>query len=538
MLSNAKQFEKALNKAKIALSDGKLHSAVAWAQIGADFAWLRHPGFYACRVLESFLVEVANQLTAPRTVAVGRLTHNRHEHEDKTHVLHVMTQAYKTGGHSRVVAGWIRNTSDAAIHSLVTTAQRDQLPADIMSSIVAAGGWYESLAAKSGDLLNRSLLLRMLGRNWADLIVLHVHPSDALPVVAFGVDGGPPVIFFNHADHAFWIGGSVADVTADIRPSGQAITVTRRGVKNSRLLPIPLWRVPPSADRESFRRQLGVKDDTVVLLTVGAEYKYTPFSGYDFVGTLTKILKRRRNTVLLAVGPGNSGKWTEASALVDGRIRALGLVDWADLSSYFACADIYLESFPFGGLTALLEAGNCRLPLLGLRILEAPAFTGADDVALDKLGTHASSLEAYTQLLENMIDQPALRDEKITAVKKGIESKHLPPGWNKFLEDITLGLPSQHVTELPNASDMPANSSEIFKGRFDAEISKNEQASYSFAKAILRHAKYLPRNEILLEGLWHIPSPLLGTRGREILRKSQNLLRGFLRAFLLKEGHY
>lgn len=40
------QFKKAVSNAQIALKNGKLNSAIAWAQIGADFAWLKHLGFY------------------------------------------------------------------------------------------------------------------------------------------------------------------------------------------------------------------------------------------------------------------------------------------------------------------------------------------------------------------------------------------------------------------------------------------------------------------------------------------------------------
>jgi hypothetical protein len=60
-LSWAKQqFERVVVKAKKALNNGNLLSAVAWAQIGADFARHRHPGFYTNIALESLLLDVAN----------------------------------------------------------------------------------------------------------------------------------------------------------------------------------------------------------------------------------------------------------------------------------------------------------------------------------------------------------------------------------------------------------------------------------------------------------------------------------------------
>ena len=38
LVQNKKLFEKAVSRAQIALKNGKLNSAIGWAQIGADFA--------------------------------------------------------------------------------------------------------------------------------------------------------------------------------------------------------------------------------------------------------------------------------------------------------------------------------------------------------------------------------------------------------------------------------------------------------------------------------------------------------------------
>ena len=46
-----------------------------------------------------------------------------------------------------------------------------------------------------------------------DLIMLHIHPNDVLPVYALSAGYyGPPVALFDHSDHTFWIGSSIVDV--------------------------------------------------------------------------------------------------------------------------------------------------------------------------------------------------------------------------------------------------------------------------------------------------------------------------------------
>ena len=532
IFQNRKQLEKAVSGAQKALKTGRLNSVIAWAQIGAEFACFRHPGFYNSVTLESLLLEVADRLdTQKEARVVGERIHIRQPDTNKKRVLHVMTEAYGAGGHTRVVSGWIRNTSETAVHSVVTTAQQGPLPNDIASSIAATGGGYQSLAASSSNLLTRSFLLRQVSRSWADVVVLHAHPYDALPVVAFGVDDGPPVIFFNHADHRFWLGASVADVVADLRPLGQKITLSRRGVKNSKILPVPIIRTNPTSSPEIIRRQFDVKKDITVLLTIGDEYKYTPFAGYDFAGIMAKILRRNPNVVLFAVGPRQQGRWAKASALVGGRIRAMGVVDWADLHAVYACADIYVDGFPIGGTTALLEAGSQGIPIIGLHIPEAPHLNASDDIALEKFNTHAPSPEAFTASLENMITQSSLRNQKSAQIKESIELNHFSPGWNDFLDDIIRSLPSEHSAKLAISPNFPPDTADLFLAGFETAVlerarTPSENAKNSFGNSVIKHAGNLSNNEQLRSSL----EMLSETNNVPTLKNSLHLLKKSLRA--------
>lgn len=449
--------------------------------------------------LESLLLEVANRLYEQREARdIDQKLHIMHTNTNKKHVLHVMTEAYRTGGHTGVVSAWIKNTLDITINSVVTTAQQDPFPNDLASSIAASGGMYQSLAKFSSNLLTRSFLLRQLSKNWADVVVLHVHPSDAIPIVAFGVAEGPPVIILNHADHAFWLGASIADVVANIRPSGQKITLSRRGVQNSRILPIPILKANPASDYEVTRKQLGIKKDKIALLTVGDWSKYTPFGGYDFVSIMEKLLRRNPNVVLFAIGPRQNGRWAEASVRVGGRIKAMGVLDWSKLQAFYACADIYVEGFPAGGLTAMLEAGVRGIPIIGVRIPESPILTGSDDIAIEKFDLHVPSLEAFTTSLECMIAQPSLRSQKTTQVKQSIERIHFPPGWNDYLDDMMQSLPSEHTPKLVDSSNLSQDNTDIFLAGFEAAVLKNQDFQQLFRRILVQHARYTSGNKRIM----------------------------------------
>jgi hypothetical protein len=339
--------------------------------------------------------------------------------------------------------------------------------------------------------------------------------------VAFGVAEGPPVIILNHADHAFWLGASVADVVANLRPTGQKITLGRRGIKNSKILPLPILKANPTSDYEVIRKQLSIKKDKIVLLTVGDQFKYTSFGGYDFVSIMEKLLRRNPNVVLFAIGPRQNRRWAEASARVGGRIKAMGRLDWSELHAFYACADIYVEGFPVGGLTAMLEAGVRGIPIIGVRIPEAPILNGSDDIAIEKFDLHVPSLEAFTSSLECMITQPSFRVQRTTQVKQSIERIHFPPGWNDFLDDMMQSLPSEHTPKLPDSSNLSQDNTDIFWAGLEAVPLENENQQFSLDLSLVQHGKYASRNE-WIRGILRV---LLKTKSMPTLKNSLYLLR-------------
>jgi len=479
-----RKFKKIVSKARKALDNRNFLSTVAWAQIGADLLSRRHAGIYFSSVLESLLLEVSQHLAKQKVNLPIKI-----KHDGKKHILHVMTEAYKTGGHTRAVKGLITNTSNIAVHSLITTSQGSPFPKSLAETITSTGGWYLSFANLPLNLLQRSILLREISREWADVIILYVHPFDVLPTVALGVEDAPPTILFNHADHIFWLGVSIADIVADFRTLGQRLTLARRGARKSQILPLPLLKIN-SFDRETARKQLGVKDDTIVLLTIGSEYKFTPFLGYDFIKTSKEIVKRNPKTVLIAVGPRNSGQWAEAFRLTNGKIRPFGVQ--TNLEVFYACADIYLPSFPLGGGTATLDAGARGLPIVALYVQESPMLCGVGDIALDKMDIYASSVEEYLIKVAEMIASSNLRRNEGQRLKKQIKSINFPPAWNNYFKNLISSLPTKHTVKLPSPTNIPIGESDLFLAGF---CSKRFPRELSFTRAFLKHSRNFPKRE-------------------------------------------
>ncbi|MDO7204857.1 hypothetical protein Q5M85_12610 [Paraclostridium bifermentans] len=89
---------------------------------------------------------------------------------------------------------------------------------------------------------------------------------DPIPIIAFGVEGGPPIVYMNHADHCFWIGSSIVDICVDISKYGQLVTKNRRGIDKSILLPIPLAPTRKDLDKNAIREKYNIDKYQTVLL--------------------------------------------------------------------------------------------------------------------------------------------------------------------------------------------------------------------------------------------------------------------------------
>ncbi len=495
ILQTQKLFNRALHKAEETFRKGKLNSAIAWAQTATHFASVRHPGFYVSSELENLLLELAEEISQPQLKTPAEYAFKTKQNSGKMHYLHVVTEVYSGGGHSAFITRWIENTKGNTIHSLVVTNSSNQVPDELSEAIEESGGWHFSLPDMTQTFVERALFMRQLADSWADLIVLTIHPFDVMPTVAFGVESGPPVLFCNHADHQFWVGASIIDVPVDYHASGGIVSIKRRGIADSKILPIPLIGESNGFhDVKKTRKNLGLKDDEVMLLTVARDEKFLPYGGVNFFDIITKFLKQNPTVKLFAVGPKPEGRWVETSALAEGRVKALGPMDRQRLDEFFDAADVYVSSFPCGSVTALLEAGMHGVPLVGLQNREMPHLTGQDDVAFEGMPVHAASVDELYDSLEQLTKNQSYRKERSISVKEHIENTHCPPAWNGYLEEVLQFLPSQHkIRELPNQSG-ELDYSDYYLAYLNSKMLSDELVEHTFARLIrVVYSKQLSR---------------------------------------------
>lgn len=369
--------------------------------------------------------------------------------------LHVLSESATIGGHTALARRWIALDRSNDAHSVALTMQpAGAADPGLVSTARGRGGSVTSLAGERA-LLARASGLRRLASETADVVVLHAHQWDVVPSLAFAAPGGPPVLLLNHADHAFWIGAGVADLVVDIRDSGLALSKRFRGIQRSALLPVPLEdNGVASFDRSRAAQRLGdatLLDAGLVLMTIGSGYKYRDVPGLDFPQALARIVDALPESRVIAIGPEpGDALWQSLATRTSGRVRAVG-TDPA-LRAWHEAADLYLEGFPVGSYTAMLEVG-----LAGRAIVRKPLLAPVDELPVDR-GALASvdqpvSPDAYVERALAYARDPAMRSSDAAATRLAVASTHTGTGWNDHLDRLRAALPAIHAPRVPK--DVP-----------------------------------------------------------------------------------
>jgi glycosyltransferase involved in cell wall biosynthesis len=404
------------------------HSETALSAIesAALFAMLFHPGRFADGSIENLAFKLGEELNDLVTEGVNfKLPVPRKD--KRRRVLHVASHVLGIGGHTRMLYHWIQNDQNSC-HSLVLVRQSQRrlpIPRWLAETIFKNGGDLISFPSAL-NLCHKAKWLREIAKLTADLVVLHHDGSDVVPTVAFADKDCPPIVVLNHSDHLFWLGSSISDMVINLRTVGADHSVKRRYVSSNTVIPIPLSYPTGQISREDARQELGIPNDQLVLLSIGRAEKYRPCSAYDFVSTANKILDRERTAHLYVVGESEAGISPYLRCSLHDRLHFVGSVE--DPSRYRSAADIYLESFPFGSQTSVLEAALHGIPIVPAY---APLFKllVANDDAIQDLLQNPHDEQEYLERVDLLIRDPQQRVALGESLRDRLLIDHVAEGW-------------------------------------------------------------------------------------------------------------
>ncbi|WP_343089851.1 hypothetical protein [Clostridioides difficile] len=217
------------------------------------------------------------------------------------------------------------------------------------------------------------MALRKIAYDWADIVILYVHMWDTIPVVAFGVDGKIPILHVNHYDSTFWLGASIADIVIDFSEASQLITLNKRGIDKSEILPI-LLKEKEVFSKSEIRKQYNLEDDVTIILTIASERKYNSVNDINYFKIAKTLIENTDNTIIIVVGVDTENiYWKTLSNVTDNRVICFGTT--TNIDDFYKISDIYLESFMVGSHTSKLDAILYDLIPVKFKNEVSPIFT-------------------------------------------------------------------------------------------------------------------------------------------------------------------
>lgn len=409
---NRHYFERSLKYADLLFKNNENEECVKYISHISKYAWSNFTGYYSNWKLEGLLNHIGDEL--PKLATYERVRNGK--------VLHIASELYVTGGHTKLLFNWIKNDTTKQ-HSVVTT----RLNTTQLELIANEYSVHCELFELNGcNLLEKSFDLKKVAHNF-EFIILHTHPDDVIPVLAFSDKKfKTPIIFNNHADHIFWLGNSIIDVLIQIRNVNIELDKKRRQLFNSFYLPIIIEQ------NNGVFKSLITKNDNINILSTGSQYKYKPNEQHNFFESLISIVNKYKT--VHAYLAGVSENYEFALKFKHDRIHYLGTIN--NLDYYENIADIYLEGFPISSFTALIQ------PALKKKYIHLMYKPTDNMIIFDQKVEHAlgyyNSLKDWLLELNKVIEYPDYRKEKQSKQYQYINSEFSIEKWKNQLELIYL----------------------------------------------------------------------------------------------------
>ncbi|NSW46000.1 MAG: glycosyltransferase [Bacteroidales bacterium] len=350
--------------------------------------------------------------------------------------IHVYSNINSTGGHSLLIKNWldINNSDNFSNHTIIMLHKSNSLPKWI-DEYKTKGIKFIDLSYYT-DILDKSLKLRQIASEYS-FVVLYTHMVDIVPILAFGTEKfKSPILYYNHADHLFWLGASIADIVIEFRNFGERITQKYRNIYETRIMPIPISIKKPKITKIEARKKLNFDVNVKILLSIASAYKYKYNKKYPMVDILINIVKEYKNVMVIFIGPDPSENyWKNISKKTNNKIKTLGSINYSNLYLYYSAADIYLDSFPTPSITSTLEA-----ILYGLPVVCMNTPLGHVDILNDIL---VSNELEYLNRIKYLLQYKEKND-----LYEKLEKEHLELGWKYKYLCLLDSLPVKHSVKI------------------------------------------------------------------------------------------
>lgn len=345
---------------------------------------------------------------------------------------HVLTKAYDTGGHTRLVERLV--TSEALADSMVLVTE--SAPPVSRERLGRARHGCKVLPRLPRDESRLAALVEAFSQ--CEELILYVHPHDVESVMAAGIVQrryGVSVLLFNHADHVFSWGYGIADRVLEISHFGWALRGQRQCEDRSVFVGIPLGLPEAPLAKPVV---LGPPEGPVV--AAGTAYKFRPALGWSFPG-FVDALCRRTVCQVAVIGPNRWRDWWWWPVVREhkGRVALHARLEYENYLALMSTAAACVDSFPLVGGTAFAEVMASGIPGFGV-LTGSHGYSPADLVKSSTMEALLDDVANFMETGRRDVDEGAILDrlhavhdreavaERVLKAVSG-EGVGLPPPW-------------------------------------------------------------------------------------------------------------
>jgi hypothetical protein len=341
--------------------------------------WKLHFGNFYCNRIESELLKI------------GRLNTVKSEKEiNNGKVLHVASELYQIGGHTRLFESYLDIFDGFVNHLFLSRQSNQQLPSRIRQNKKIAN----IFVSQNESHLSRAKSLAEIWNNY-DFVVLYIHPDDVIPIISFGMNPNDKLFYVNHADHCFWVGKNIINTCINTRPIGNEICKQYRGISKNKI--IPLIRT------EHFqKKKCGLEDNKVAFGSMTSLYKILPKGKKNFLTDIYELLDIHKDAIFHLIGISeNDIVHFGYKSNLNNRLKLYGVIEQPQ--EILLKIDIYLEGYPYNSMTAMYDAiyaGAC--PVLMYEIDDINSYM-ENELSFQGILSHSKDKKEYLIHIEKLV---------------------------------------------------------------------------------------------------------------------------------------
>lgn len=403
--------------------DNQLLESLYLIKQAANFAYKNETGYFNSDILENTITSISQKVITSR---------NNLDVNKGTRVLHIVSEIFNIGGHSKLLSKWILrdNTTDSSV--LATSMKLEDLQKVLAHHNL---GSVPSMVL-IGDDIQKSQELSEIAQGF-NRVILHIHPNDIIPSLAFssGAYHGE-VYFMNHADHSFWVGKQILTKLILYRENIKEETIERRGISDDDIyvLPIPMDEIKieatSSKDKpKELRNKLKLQSDDLVGICISSAYKLNRFNGYSFFDDIIKLLNQNPRYHFIMIGVDKKFEYAEYHE----RIHYMGRVN--DPSPFLRISDIYIENMPYGSFTSLFLAMTYNIPIQ-LMYSDFAKLSSIDIFTVEDGFEYPSDYNDWKESIERLLANPEIKQKQIDAQNSYLINNNYSEGWTRRLTQL------------------------------------------------------------------------------------------------------